>query len=219
MRATAARSPGSTGSALAPFQILAAEGRLLAVERPHSWHLETLARLDAGDGLITPTRHVSVTLADEASRRRAAEWWEELTAAGCEGMVVKPLKAPTGRVQPAVKVRGREYLRIIYGPDYTEPEQMRELRRRALGKKRSMALREYALGLEALTRLVEGEPLWRIARARVRGAGARVRAGRPAPVRPPRPRSGPPAAQRADVVPPGGDRGAACPRPSVRRVA
>jgi polynucleotide kinase-phosphatase len=153
---------GLDGISLAPFQILAAEGRLLAVERPHSWHLETLARLDAGDGLITPTRHVSVTLADEASRRRAAEWWEELTAAGCEGMVVKPLKAPTGRVQPAVKVRGREYLRIIYGPDYTEPEQMRELRRRALGKKRSMALREYALGLEALTRLVEGEPLWRI---------------------------------------------------------
>ena len=153
---------GLDGIGLAPFQILAAEGRVLAVERPHSWHLETLARLATGDGLIIPTRHVYVALADEASRRAATGWWEELTDAGGEGMVVKPLAPPTGRVQPGVKVRGREYLRIIYGPDYTEPEQMRELRHRALGKKRSMALREYALGLEALTRLVEGEPLWRV---------------------------------------------------------
>src|ERR1035437_10243714 len=57
---------------------------------------------------------------------------------------------------------GREYLRIIYGPDYTDPAQLARLRQRAVGHKRSLALREYALGLEALDRVARGEPLWRV---------------------------------------------------------
>ena len=52
----------------------------------------------------------------------ATRWWEAMTGAGGEGMVVKPLDlAPRGNrdgIQPAVKVRGPEYLRIIYGPEY-----------------------------------------------------------------------------------------------------
>ena len=67
-----------------------------------------------------------------------------------------------GLVQPGLKVRGREYLRLIYGPDYTEPANLARLRQRAVGHKRSLALREYALGLEALDRVARGEPLWRI---------------------------------------------------------
>jgi protein phosphatase len=59
-------------------------------------------------------------------------------------------------------VRGREYLRLIYGPDYTEPGNLARLRQRALSHRRSLALREYALGLEALDRLARGEPLWRV---------------------------------------------------------
>ena len=66
------------------------------------------------------------------------------------------------RVQPGLKVRGREYLRIIYGPDYTEPGNLVRLRDRKLDRKRSLALREYALGLEAIGRLVDDEPLWRV---------------------------------------------------------
>jgi len=58
--------------------------------------------------------------------------------------------------------QGREYLRIIYGPDYTETANLDRLRQRGLGHKRSMAQREYALGLEALDRAARGEPLWRI---------------------------------------------------------
>jgi protein phosphatase len=69
-------------------------------------------------------------------------------------MVVKPLdwvvRGPRGLVQPAVKCRGREYLRIIYGAEYAEPGNLERLRSRALGAKRSLALREFALGLEAL---------------------------------------------------------------------
>ncbi|NUW30902.1 polynucleotide kinase-phosphatase [Nonomuraea sp. SMC257] len=148
---------GLDGVRVAPFQILACEGRATALE-PHAWHLSTLALLDSP--LITHTRHRFVSLDSEESRAGAVAWWESLTAEGGEGMVVKPAAYAPGRVQPGVKVRGREYLRIIYGPDYTESLDV--LRRRFLGKKRSMALREYALGLEALTRLSEGEPAWRV---------------------------------------------------------
>jgi protein phosphatase len=96
----------------------------------------------------------------------ATDWWLDLTAAGGEGMVVKPaanlVRGRKGLSQPGLKVRGREYLRIIYGPDYTEPANLDRLRSRALGHKRSLALREYALGLEALDRLAAAEPLWRV---------------------------------------------------------
>ncbi|MCA2220132.1 polynucleotide kinase-phosphatase [Nonomuraea aurantiaca] len=148
---------GLEGVRVAPFQILACEGRATALE-PHVWHLAKLALLDSP--LITPTRHLFVSLDSPDSRAGAVEWWSSLTAAGGEGMVVKPAQYVAGRVQPGVKVRGREYLRIIYGPDYTESLDV--LRRRFLGKKRSMALREYALGLEALSRLAEGDAGWRV---------------------------------------------------------
>ena len=72
------------------------------------------------------------------------------------------LTSDKGLVQPGLKVRGREYLRLIYGPDYTEPGHLDRLRQRALSHKRSLALREYALGLEALDRVARGEPLWRV---------------------------------------------------------
>ena len=78
--------------------------------------------------------------------------------------VDKLIRAGSGWLasQPGLKVRGREYLRIIYGPDYTEPANLARLRQRGLAHKRSLALREYALGLEALDRVTRGEPLWRV---------------------------------------------------------
>jgi protein phosphatase len=157
---------GLSGVRLAPFQLLATE-RATYAARDHGWHLATLARLAAADpDLVIPTRHVVADTTDPASEAAATAWWEELTGAGGEGMVVKPFgnltRAKRGLVQPGVKCRGREYLRIIYGPDYTEPANLDRLRVRRLNMKRSLALREYALGLEALDRAVEGEPLWRV---------------------------------------------------------
>ncbi|MFE7413041.1 polynucleotide kinase-phosphatase [Streptomyces laurentii] len=159
---------GLEGVRFAPFQVLAARGRSLAAV-PHDEQLAWLDRLVEHDptGLLKTTRRLVVDPADEASVRAGTDWWRELTAAGGEGMVVKPLAAvATGRggrpVQPGVKVRGREYLRIIYGPEYTRPDNLARLRERFLGHKRSLALREYALGLEALDRLAAGEPLWRV---------------------------------------------------------
>src|SRR5690606_18447772 len=151
------RTDGLEGVTLAPFQILAAEGRALAATETHRWHLERIATLT--DPLITPTRHRFVDLTSVEQRAEATRWWLDLTAAGGEGMVVKPA-APTKRVQPGLKVRGREYLRIIYGPDYTDSLDV--LRNRGLGRKRNLALREHALGIEALTRFLAGEPLWSV---------------------------------------------------------
>ncbi|SEN35188.1 polynucleotide 3'-phosphatase /polynucleotide 5'-hydroxyl-kinase /polynucleotide 2',3'-cyclic phosphate phosphodiesterase [Actinacidiphila rubida] len=159
---------GLEGVHLAPFQLLAVQGRSLA-GLPHDQQLALLDRLVEADpsGLLRTTRRLVVDTGDEASVAAGTDWWLDLTAAGGEGMVVKPLAAlartESGRlVQPGVKCRGREYLRIIYGPEYTRPEHLARLRGRSLGHKRSLALREYALGLEALDRLAGGEPLWRV---------------------------------------------------------
>ncbi|MCM4081703.1 polynucleotide kinase-phosphatase [Paractinoplanes hotanensis] len=167
-RAYVKPTDGLDGVTLAPFAVLAGAGVSYA-DRDHGWHLALADKLVAADpALFTPTRRMIVELGDQASEAAATQWWLELTASGGEGMVVKPwtgLKAvdEKGRlIQPGVKCRGREYLRIIYGPEYTRPEQLTRLRRRNLGRKRNMALREHGLGLAALDRLSEGAPLWRI---------------------------------------------------------
>jgi protein phosphatase len=151
---------------LAPFHVLASESGVHPAN-DHVWHMETLARICAADSdllLATPFRVVDLT--DKADQEKGIQWWEELTASGGEGMVVKALEFVTkgrkGLAQPAVKVRGREYLRIIYGPEYTLPEHLERLKSRGLGTKRSLALREFALGLEALERFVHKEPLRRV---------------------------------------------------------
>jgi len=151
---------------LAPFHLLASE-REVHVHRDHVWHMQTLSKVCAADPallLATPYRIGDVT--DAASQAAATGWWEELTARGGEGMVVKPLdfvtRGPRGLVQPALKTRGREYLRIIYGPEYDLPEHLERLRSRGLSAKRSLALREFALGIEGLERFVRREPLRRV---------------------------------------------------------
>ncbi|MFQ4150193.1 AAA family ATPase [Arthrobacter sp. LAPM80] len=126
---------------VAAFQVMAAEGQSFET-RNHGWHLEISDRL------------------------AAVRWWEEATATGSEGMVVKPwqnlTKSKRGWVQPGIKVRGREYLRLIYGPDYLEEANLERLRQRATDKKRNRALQEYILGLEALRLTSAGAPLWKI---------------------------------------------------------
>jgi protein phosphatase len=151
---------------IAPFHLLASEGGV-HVDRDHAWHMETLARMAAPDNpVLVVTAHIHVDLDDPVSEAAAVAWWDELTAAGGEGMVIKPLsfiaQGKRGLVQPAVKCRGREYLRIIYGPEYTLPENLARLRERSLGLKRSLATREFALGVEALERFVRRDGLYRV---------------------------------------------------------
>jgi len=150
----------------APFHLLASEGSV-HVDKDHRWHLERLGELSSQDpSLLQATAHLVVDTTDEVSIERGIAWWEELTAGGGEGMVVKPVafvaRGRRGLVQPALKCRGREYLRIIYGPEYTEPENLERLRKRGVGRKRAQAAREFALGVEALERFVREEPLRRV---------------------------------------------------------
>lgn len=157
---------GAQGVTIAPFQVLASDGATYEA-RDHLWHLSVADRLvEHSPARFTRTPRLVVDTTDTASRDAGVAWWRELTDAGGEGMVVKPLanltRGPRGLVQPGVKVRGREYLRIIYGPEYTDAANIDRLRARNLGHKRSMALREYALGLEALRRATSGEPTWRV---------------------------------------------------------
>ena len=150
---------------LAPFHLLASEGAV-HVDKDHVWHMETLKTMCEGDDVLlqTPYRVLDVSNDDEVESTVA--WWEELTNNGGEGAVFKPLnfisRGDKGLLQPAVKCRGREYLRIIYGPEYTREENLSRLRSRGLNAKRSLALREFALGVESLQRFVMKEPLRRV---------------------------------------------------------
>jgi len=153
---------------LAPFHILASEGTV-HVEKDHLWHMQMATALcdtDVAKPVLFGTNHRVVDVTDSESQASAIRWWEELTGRGGEGMVVKPLtfvaRSARGLLQPAVKCRGREYLRIIYGPEYTLSANLERLRSRGLSVKRSLALREFALGIEALERFARREPLRRV---------------------------------------------------------
>ena len=151
---------------VAPFHLLASNGRVW-FDHDHVWHMGLADRMAVGaDKVVTPTQWRTVALGDEGAVRYAIAWWEALTGGGGEGMVIKPrefvARGKKGLIQPALKVRGREYLRIIYGPEYDAPENLVRLRERGLGGKRNLALREFALGHEALKRFVAREPLRRV---------------------------------------------------------
>ncbi len=151
---------------LAPFQVLASAGKVHAL-RPHGWHLEMADLLAAADPQVfRQTGRIAVLAGEAASEAAATGWWQQLTQAGGEGMVVKPAgpvrARDAGLAQPGIKCRGPEYLRIIYGPEYTAEPNLARLRTRSVGHKRALALREYALGIEALERFAAAEPLHRV---------------------------------------------------------
>ena len=151
---------------LAPFHLLATEGAV-HTNQSHGWHMEQIRRIGSGDReLLLATAFRTVDPEDEEQGASLVDWWEELTGNGGEGLVIKPYDyvshGKRGLVQPAIKCRGREYLRIIYGPEYTDPDHLTQLKHRGVARKRSLALREFALGLEGLERFVRKEPLRRV---------------------------------------------------------
>jgi polynucleotide kinase-phosphatase len=155
------------GVRVAPFAVLASAGAS-HLGRDRDWHLGLVDRIvAAAPDLVAPTARQVVDLTDGSALDAATRWWLDLTAGGGEGMVVKPhaglARTSKGQLaQPGIKCRGREYLRLIYGPDYTEPDRLARLRQRHLGRKRALALREHQLGAAALDRAAGGEPLWRV---------------------------------------------------------
>jgi len=150
---------------LAPFQVLAGSAGTFP-DRDHAWHMTAAERLSAADPVIKPTRHIVADLEQAGAEADVTAWWEEITGAGGEGMVAKPLspviRGRRGITQPGIKCRGPEYLRIIYGPEYVIAANLDRLRERNLARKRSLALSEFALGAEALERFTRREPLFRV---------------------------------------------------------
>jgi len=151
---------------IAPFHILATENKTWNTEN-HITHMETIKKYMTGiDQIFIATKYLQIDLLDEESIKKGIEWWEELTFSGGEGMVVKPFDfiaaKGTELLQPAVKCRGREYLRIIYGPEYLLGSNLERLKKRSLNKKRNLALSEFALGMEALERFTRKDPLYRV---------------------------------------------------------
>ncbi|WP_299218464.1 polynucleotide kinase-phosphatase [uncultured Aquimarina sp.] len=147
---------------IAPFHLLATEGKV-HTDKDHQWHMDTIADIAIKDSLLIATPYKVIHLDNKKEIMDAIDWWVQLTEKGGEGMVVKPFefitKGKKGLIQPAIKCRGKEYLRIIYGADYDTEQNLKNLRNRGLSKKRSMAIKEFSLGLEALDRFVNKAPL------------------------------------------------------------
>ena len=157
---------GMHGLQIAPFQLLATEGRTWT-DHDHQWHLEIADRLVTADPeLVRPTRRLIVDTADSDSTAAGEKWWDDLTNTGGEGMVVKPLAnlVRTGRGYGPARHQGSRPRKPAHHlrPDYTEPANLARLRDRNPGHKRSLAAREYALDVESLERATRREPLWRI---------------------------------------------------------
>ncbi|MDL2319281.1 polynucleotide kinase-phosphatase [Eubacteriales bacterium OttesenSCG-928-A19] len=151
---------------IAPFHILATEGRVWS-DTDHLYQMETIRKYMTGsDPIFMATNHIAVNVCDDADVARGIDWWMTLTGGGGEGMVVKPLSfiARDGSevLQPAIKCRGQEYLRIIYGPEYTLGNHLARLKKRSLKRKRQLAMHEFSLGMESLNRFVDKQPLYRV---------------------------------------------------------
>ena len=148
---------------IAPFHVLAHSNET-CFHQPHTWHMDMNRLLAQDSKLFIETEFKLIE--NEQDEEAVIQWWEEMTALGHEGIVIKPqqfLPKNKGKlVQPAIKVRGREYLRIIYGMDYTDKDQLARLKKRNPSKKMKHALQEFALGLEGIERFVQGESVARI---------------------------------------------------------
>lgn len=151
---------------IAPFHILAVENQTFS-DKSHIWHMENIKKYCTGiDTIFMATDYICIDVNNESSVQNGVDWWLNLTGNGGEGMVVKPelftSKYKGEVIQPAVKCRGREYLRIIYGPEYLMPDNLKRLKKRSLTRKRGLALKEFSLGIESLDRFTANEPLYRV---------------------------------------------------------
>lgn len=148
---------------LAPFHILATENNT-HTDKNHQWHMENIATIcEADPEMLMKTQWKILNPANPEEIRETCHWWEKLTASGKEGMVIKPIDfiSYNGKklLQPAIKCRGRDYLRITYGAEYTLPENIDKLKNRFLKRKQNLALQEFSLGIESLERFIAKKPL------------------------------------------------------------
>ncbi|UQZ35011.1 polynucleotide kinase-phosphatase [Paenibacillus sp. PK3_47] len=154
---------GLEGVRIAPFHTLAHSGQSY-FDHSHLWHMEHNRELAGVSPLFMETEYRIIS--SEADEAEVIRWWEEMTEDGHEGIVIKPevfiTRNGKSMIQPAVKVRGRKYLHIIYGMDYLQPEHLARLKQRKTGKKERHALMECALSAESVERFIRKEPVERV---------------------------------------------------------
>lgn len=152
---------------LVPFHIMATEGRL-HTNKDHFWHLETISKIvkEIPNSFLGRVEYRVVDLNNLKSQKESIDWWEEINNLGGEGIVAKPqtfiVKKQGNLLQPAIKCRGREFLRLTFGPEYTDPISMRILREQNVVGKQIFSLKEFSLGIEAMTRFIQHESKSRI---------------------------------------------------------
>lgn len=148
---------------IAPFHVLAHSNQTF-FDQPHTWHMWMNREFANQSKIFVGTEYKVIT--DEASEEEVIKWWQDMTSEGHEGIVIKPeyyiAKNKGKLIQPAIKVRGRKYLKIIYGMDYLLPQNLVRLKTRNTGKKQKLALKEFALGVEGIHRYVQRESIERV---------------------------------------------------------
>ncbi|MFF2531376.1 metallophosphoesterase [Brevibacillus sp. NPDC058079] len=102
--------------------------------------------------MISDDEYLVVDFSDPNYFEKANAFYQTLTTdRKMEGVVVKPEIEKEG-VAPAIKVRNTEYLRIIYGYDYTFPHKYGSLfSQKRIGKKLATSINEHEIGKKMLS--------------------------------------------------------------------
>lgn len=152
-----------TNIKIAPFHLLAHEGKTY-FDKTHEWHLNHFNELIdiPSNDLFEKTPYVLVDLDDEDSIKKAVDFWLDVTAKGYEGVMFKTEtfieKNDEGEtILPMMKVRGKDYLRIIYGINYNDDKYIHQLRYRNVSKKRFLHYKQTALAVESVKLFANGE--------------------------------------------------------------
>lgn len=162
------------------FHVLAA-GRMMENKKKPNWvhyfdprygfyrtHEEQLAEIRALEGdIVKPTTYQVVDLDSAASKEASVRRWLDYCESGGEGFVYKTptfftLGSTGFPIQPAMKVRGRDYLRIIYGMDYLQPEYFDRLKQRGTKMKRLLAVQEQEIAIHILRCFINGNEIERL---------------------------------------------------------
>ena len=152
---------------IAPFHLLAYDEIVnMGKDSTHlEDHINVIRKYVVDDKNFVATPYMMVNTENPDDVKDCIDWWLDATSHGYEGMVVKPSTYTAynehGQViQPAIKCRGKEYLRIIYGPEYTSDIQ--RLKKRSLSAKRGLAINEFALGIDSLTSFVKQKAFYKV---------------------------------------------------------
>lgn len=154
-----------TNIKIAPFHVLAHKNKTF-FDKKHEWHLNhfnELINMKEND-LFVETPYIIVDLESEESMSKAIKFWLDVTTKGYEGVMFKTetfieTNDNGDTILPMMKVRGKDYLRIIYGINYDDKKYLDKLKNRSVSKKRFLHYKQTALAIESVKLFANGESL------------------------------------------------------------